>query len=179
MIRELQWLYRSCRALMPVVIGVGLYSHLASAQMIDPLSLPDPDGGILHPLVDRGCHGRLLREYGGAARDTFMGKIDGGPADTSTIVPGDRDFLEPNYPNPFGPTGAATTIAYALSEDSPVLLRIHDFFYNQVVTLVDMNQTKGRHVVSFLPSPTLSSGMYIYELKTNRIHELRRMLYVR
>ncbi|MEP7220999.1 MAG: hypothetical protein ABI876_18885 [Bacteroidota bacterium] len=60
-----------------------------------------------------------------------------------------------------------------------MLLRIHDFFYNQVVTLVDMNQTKGRHVVSFRPSPTLSSGMYIYELKTNHIHELRRMLYIR
>ncbi|MEP7221000.1 MAG: hypothetical protein ABI876_18890 [Bacteroidota bacterium] len=103
MIRELQWLYRSCRALMLVVIGVALYSHVAGAQMIDPLSLPDPDGGILHPLVDRGCHGRMLREYGGAARDTFIAKIDGGPIDTSTIVPGDRDFLEPNYPARPGP----------------------------------------------------------------------------
>jgi hypothetical protein len=93
-----------------------------------------------------------------------------------SIVPGSRTFLEPNAPNPFP---GSTTIGYSLAEDGPVLLKVYDFFYREIETLVDANQTAGkRYVVTFIPRG-LPSGMYFYELRTNRGRELKRMIYMK
>jgi hypothetical protein len=100
-------------------------------------------------------------------------------SDSVAIRPGIRTFLEPNYPNPFP---IATTIAYSLAEDSHVELTIYDFDFVEVVTLVDEDQTAGRHRVIFdtreLELRT-ASGIYFYELKTNQGIEQRRMIYMK
>jgi hypothetical protein len=100
-------------------------------------------------------------------------------SDSVDIRPGERTFLEPNFPNPFPVT---TTIAYSISEDTRVELKVFDFDYVEVATLVDADQTKGRHIVIFdtreleLRAPT---GMYFYQLKTSQGIEQRRMIYMK
>ncbi len=96
-----------------------------------------------------------------------------------TVRPGPRDFLEPNAPNPFGLFSSTTLIGFSISQPSRVELRVYDFFYNEVVTLVDTDLLPGRHEIRFDPPPTMPSGMYFYELKTSQFRDLRRMVYIK
>lgn len=100
-------------------------------------------------------------------------------SDSVDIRPGTRTFLEPNFPNPFPVT---TTIAYSIAEDTRVELKVYDFDYVEVATLVDADQTVGRYRVIFdtrdLELRT-ASGVYFYELKTNQGIEQRRMIFMK
>ncbi len=98
--------------------------------------------------------------------------------DTSVVKPGTRDFLEPNRPNPLG-SERGTTFWFSIAEAGPVRLRIYDFFYNPVMTLIDQEMTTGRWNYSFNPPASMPSGMYFYELKTDRYYEIRRMMYIK
>jgi hypothetical protein len=71
--------------------------------------------------------------------------------------------LEPNFPNPFNPT---TTIACSLLSAGRVRLAVYDPLGREIAILVDGPQTAGRHSVPF-DAGRLSSGMYLYRLKTN------------
>jgi len=114
------------------------------------------------------------------SRDGSAGAKLAVQVDTAVIIPGQRDFLEPNIPNPFGLRNRSTILAFTIAEQSRVDLRVYDFFYNEVAVLVDgENMTAGRHTVLFVPPPTMPSGMYFYELKTGRTRELRRMMYMK
>lgn len=77
-------------------------------------------------------------------------------------------LLLQNYPNPFNPE---TAIPYQLSASSHVKITIHNFLGQQVITLVDEEQTAGYHVVSWngksADGKTLATGLYIYRLKTD------------
>jgi|GEM_PF-1918067 len=168
---------RWCWMLLPAMILLPFAILPAAAQQSDP---PPPGRPVLHEL-DRGdAHRGPLRELSGVpTADSLATKLAVDP-DTVVISPGARDYLEPNAPNPFGDPRSETEIAYSLAEESPVELRIYDFFYNEVATLVDgVVQPAGRHVVPFDPPATMPSGMYFYELRTSRYRELRRMIYVK
>lgn len=68
--------------------------------------------------------------------------------------------LGQNYPNPFNPT---TTIEYDLAAPSHVELRIFSLIGSEVTELVNTDQNRGRHRVSFNASH-LPSGVYYYSL---------------
>ena len=166
---------RLCWAMLSVVIALLLGHPASHAQSAEPAT-PVPE---IEAHVYQGCHGGMVRELCPRPADSLRPKLAVDP-DTAVIVPGSRDFLEPNFPNPFGQFGRQTDIAYSLSAESTVELKIYDFFYNEVVTLVDgVVQQAGRHVIPFDPPPTMPSGMYFYQLKTPRYRELRRMIYIR
>lgn len=80
--------------------------------------------------------------------------------------------LEQNYPNPFNPS---TTIRYDLPVADHVLLLVCDVFGREVGRLVDSRQPAGQHVVEFDGSG-LSSGVYIYHLRTGTGAQSRSML---
>ncbi len=168
---------RWCWMLLPAVIALPLAVFPAAAQQSDRLP---PGSPVLNELDHGDSHRGLLRELSGVpTADSLAPKLAVDP-DTVVISPGGRDYLEPNAPNPFGDPRSETEIAYSLAEESPVELRIYDFFYNEVATLVDgVVQPAGRYIVPFDPPPTMPSGMYFYELKTSRYRELRRMIYVK
>lgn len=94
--------------------------------------------------------------------------------DSVSVRPASRTFLEPNVPNPFH---GSTTISYSLAEETEVLLTVHDFFYNRVVTLVAEPQPAGRYSVTFSP-PETASGVYFYSLKTDSGIEWGRMVHI-
>lgn len=80
--------------------------------------------------------------------------------------------LEQNYPNPFNP---ATMISYHLPVTGLVQLRIFDMLGREVQELVNGIQPPGNYSVQFDASE-LSSGMYIYQLKTEKFIESKKML---
>ena len=89
--------------------------------------------------------------------------------------------LEQNYPNPFNPT---TTIAYSIpalearNTQSPLLhvtLKIYDMLGNEVATLVNEHKQTGKYKVNF-DAKNLTSGVYLYTLRTGQFNQFRKML---
>lgn len=69
-------------------------------------------------------------------------------------------ILYPNYPNPFNPV---TTISWQLAVGGKVEVSVYNSTGQQIVQLVDEEQTAGYHEVRFY-SEGLASGVYFYRL---------------
>ncbi len=82
-----------------------------------------------------------------------------------------------NYPNPFNPT---TTINFSIQSNTKVNLSIYNIKGQKVRTLVDSNIEKGDHSVMWNGSDEsgnpVSSGIYLYKLKTKDNQKTNRML---
>ena len=65
-----------------------------------------------------------------------------------------------------------------MPEAAPVTLVVYDILGRQVVTLVDQNQSAGRHMVTFDASG-LASGIYFYMIKSNDFHAMKKMVLVK
>lgn len=85
-------------------------------------------------------------------------------------------FLDQNYPNPFNPS---TSIRFGLNEQSTVDLRIYDILGREIAVLIN-NQMKsaGTYNVDF-SAGNLSSGTYVYRLKTDNFVEARKMILIK
>jgi hypothetical protein len=86
--------------------------------------------------------------------------------------------LSQNYPNPFNPT---TKIKYTIPtvtssevEGSLVTLKVYDVLGNEIATLVNEEKLPGIYEVEF-SAANLSSGMYIYQLRTESFVSSRKM----
>lgn len=91
------------------------------------------------------------------------------------ILP-DKFVLKQNYPNPFNPS---TIIEYNLPEASNVTLKIYDLMGREVKTLVNGEfQTKGLYKY-FVYSNDLSSGVYFYQLKTDKYSAIKKMMLIK
>ncbi|MBE0572307.1 MAG: 5'-nucleotidase C-terminal domain-containing protein [Ignavibacteriaceae bacterium] len=95
--------------------------------------------------------------------------------------------LEQNYPNPFNPS---TIINYSIPEAGKVELKVCDILGNEVATLVDEYKTEGKYEVEFnshsgevrnLPTGRqgLTSGVYIYTLRTNNFVQTKKMILIK
>ncbi len=80
--------------------------------------------------------------------------------------------LKQNYPNPFNPT---TNIVYELPKTAFVHLNVYNILGEKIATLVNSVVGAGVHSVTFNPG-NISSGLYIYQLKTDGITLSRKML---
>ena len=83
-----------------------------------------------------------------------------------------EDKLLQNYPNPFNPT---TQINYAVKEDGFVEIKVYDLLGKVVATLVNENKPAGFYTVNFDAS-RLSSGIYLYTIKTNNFFDRKKMI---
>jgi hypothetical protein len=80
--------------------------------------------------------------------------------------------LSQNFPNPFNPS---TLISYQTAGAGYVRLTVYDILGREVATLVDGVQEPGTHEVRF-DAGTLSSGMYVYRLRTTGYVQQRKMI---
>ena len=91
-------------------------------------------------------------------------------ADEERFLP--KEFvLEQNYPNPFNPT---TQIRFSLPKTTDVKLQVFNILGQPVSTLMDGRLSAGQHAVNF-DGAALSSGVYLYTLKTPEFTQTRVM----
>lgn len=88
--------------------------------------------------------------------------------------------LDQNYPNPFNPV---TIIKYSIPNTNSeagikVQLEIYDLLGNEVATLVDEFKQPGDYSVKF-NAQNLTSGIYIYQLKTGEFIASRKMTVIK
>jgi hypothetical protein len=93
--------------------------------------------------------------------------------------------LSQNYPNPFNPWTIihysipnVTLSPHKIGEGSKVQLKIYDILGNEVVTLVDKEQSEGEYNIRFDAS-SLSSGVYLYKLSVGNYSETKKMLFLK
>jgi hypothetical protein len=115
---------------------------------------------------------------------TKLTAVDGGPWITETTVYGDfleeyvlaaqpDDYLLGNaYPNPFNPT---TTISFSLPSAGKITLAVCNSNGELVRTMINGWRDAGAHQVTF-DGTGLSSGIYIYTLKTGSIIQSGKMI---
>ena len=82
-----------------------------------------------------------------------------------------------NYPNPFNPT---TNIEFHIANLGFVSLKVYDILGNEVTTLVNEERKAGNYKVEFDASKyKLSSGIYIYTLRSGKNSISKKMIYLK
>jgi len=85
------------------------------------------------------------------------------------------NLLKQNYPNPFNPT---TTIEFNLPERSYVELNVYNVLGVKLTTLIQGVKGAGTYSVKFDASK-YPSGLYIYELQTDKFKQTKKMIYLK
>ena len=80
--------------------------------------------------------------------------------------------LEQNYPNPFNPS---TKIKYQIPVSGFVSLQVYDVLGKEIATLVQEEKNAGSYEVEFNASK-LSSGVYIYNLRSGECSQTNKMV---
>lgn len=83
--------------------------------------------------------------------------------------------LSQNYPNPFNPS---TKIEYSIPSDGNVSLILYDLSGKEIATIVNENKTAGYYTVNFNAN-NLSSGIYLYTLKSADFVSTKKMMLVK
>jgi hypothetical protein len=83
--------------------------------------------------------------------------------------------LEQNYPNPFNPM---TTIKFDLPEATEVTLRIYNTLGQKVDEIVNTTLEAGRYSYQW-NATDIASGIYIYELRTNKFISSKKMIFLK
>lgn len=84
-------------------------------------------------------------------------------------------YLKQNFPNPFNPN---TQIRYSIPKAEHVNLSVFNMLGQKVVTLVNENQSSGRHEVIFDAS-RLSSGFYFYRIQAGEFISTKKLTLVK
>lgn len=96
------------------------------------------------------------------------------------ISPAAGCWLGANYPNPFNPV---TQIRFHLEKPGKVTVQIFDIHGRRVQTLISQSLASGMHTVRWngrdSMGRTVSSGEYLYQLKTADFQTTRKMLLVK
>jgi len=80
-----------------------------------------------------------------------------------------------NYPNPFN---SNTIISYNILERSLIALTIYNLLGEEIKTLVKEEQAPGKYQINFDGS-NLPSGIYFYQLSTEKFRQTKKMLLLR
>lgn len=80
--------------------------------------------------------------------------------------------LEQNYPNPFNPV---TTIKFSVPETANVTLNIYNVLGEKVGILVNSKLDAGKYSFQW-KAENVASGIYIYELRTNKFISTKKMI---
>lgn len=83
--------------------------------------------------------------------------------------------LYQNYPNPFNPS---TTIKYEVPQQSNIIIKVFDILGKEMTTLLNEKIAPGRYQIEFDGSQ-LSSGVYFYQIITEKFTQTRRMILIK
>jgi hypothetical protein len=94
--------------------------------------------------------------------------------DQSKYIPSSFKLYQ-NYPNPFNPE---TVIRFSLPVDAHVELKVFDIYGREIITLVNGFMNRGNHGISWSPKQ-ISSGIYLYRVRTNTFIDTKKMIFLR
>ncbi|MBI2419437.1 MAG: T9SS type A sorting domain-containing protein, partial [Ignavibacteriales bacterium] len=128
--------------------------------------------GLTLAVTDRATNGKLLNAtlangQSIVINDASMNAIEIG----ATLAPVAFE-LSQNYPNPFNPS---TIIRFTLPEKSRMSLTVYNQLGQKVATIADGIKEAGSYNVEFNGSQ-LSSGVYFYELKTEKNTAIKKLM---
>jgi hypothetical protein len=136
------------------------YPVTVSVEGID-IRLGDETGKIVNVKLKKG-EDVIIRD---ASIQKLM--VSGG-ASVPTVY-----ALEQNYPNPFNPS---TKIEFSLPEDvSNVKLSIYNALGEKVAELVNSSLIAGKYSYTW-NAQNVATGMYIYELRTEKFVSVKKMV---
>ncbi|MEJ2493779.1 MAG: lamin tail domain-containing protein, partial [Ignavibacteriaceae bacterium] len=143
----------------------------------------EPDGNgptlsLINPFLDNSVaqswKASLQLGTPGKVNDVYVSVND-----NSTNLPSEFE-LEQNYPNPFNPS---TTIRYSLKTPSYVKLYIYNLLGQRIRTLEETYKNAGRYAFIWDGKDdnnnAVSSGVYIYTLRTEQFNKQRKMILLR
>ena len=84
-------------------------------------------------------------------------------SDIENVIPNEITLYQ-NYPNPFNPT---TNIEFSLPETEYINISLFNLSGQKVMDVVEGNFTAGKHTIT-INATSLSSGTYVYQLKTTK-----------
>lgn len=84
-------------------------------------------------------------------------------------------LLEQNYPNPFNPV---TTINYSVPEPSEIKISISDLTGKEIIQVISGFHNTGNYTES-IDLTALSSGVYIYTLKSEKVSISKKMALIK
>jgi hypothetical protein len=94
---------------------------------------------------------------------------------SSKILGPNNYSLEQNYPNPFNPK---TIIKFSLPEETYVTLIIYNLLGEKIIELVNEKLEVGNYSYTWNAEDS-ASGIYIYEIKTNKYTSSKKMVLLR
>jgi hypothetical protein len=152
-----------------VAIGVNWGNHHSATAQSYQLEITDQEfWAPLLPQVSTLDHSLTGDGPYAAAMRSLLETILGQTAPTPAVF-----YLAQNYPNPFNPV---TTIRFVLPAAQRVSVVITNLLGQQVAApLRDQPLAMGEHELQ-LSAGDLASGVYFYELRTERFHALRKMI---
>jgi outer membrane protein assembly factor BamB len=115
-----------------------------------------------------GIHGGNQDEFKNnliAIRDSIITNVN----DDKLV---NKSVLHQNYPNPFNPS---TVISWQLPVSSHIQLKVFDILGREVATIVNKNQKPGNYKFEYDGSK-LSSGVYYYQIKSDKFIETKKMV---
>jgi hypothetical protein len=139
---------------------------------IDPISFRQTrDSGYIiggaTPAGDYPIHIIKTNKFGDAPPPVSVNNI-------SEIFPDDIKLYQ-NYPNPFNPS---TTIKFELNKAAKIEISIFDIKGKLLTTFADSKYEAGIHTVIYEPEG-LSSGIYFYNLKSDKIIITKKLTYLK
>ena len=107
--------------------------------------------------------------------------VSGGVGVTDHSISNPKAFaLYQNYPNPFN---SSTVIKYDLPEASIVVLKIYNLFGQEIKTLANELQTAGEKKILWnglnVQGQKVSSGIYVYKIKTESFSKSNKMIMIK
>lgn len=87
----------------------------------------------------------------------------------------EETVLHQNYPNPFNPS---TNISFTLKEAGLVSLKIYNMLGQEVDNIIQQKLNSGAYTIRYDAS-SLSSGMYMYRLKTRSTVQTQKMILIK
>jgi hypothetical protein len=108
---------------------------------------------------------------------------------TYKIVAGEKNYIDQelttaeiahyrlfqNYPNPFNPS---TNIEYTVSDNSFVSLKVYNQLGQEISTLVNENQSKGKYSIKWNAGNN-PSGIYYYKISAGNYSAMKKMMLVK
>ena len=141
-----------------------LQPHYFSTTVDGPVTITSQAGVSLAPGASFNVYYALAL---GADETAMLANIAAAEVKYQGLITGVDDLkpaagfsLDQNSPNP---VRSSTSIRYQIPEDGFVTLRVYNVVGNEVASLVNSNQQRGTHTITFNAND-LSSGLYFYKL---------------